>query len=194
MKGAEGVYLRGGGWGRAYSHRGDVYRRSSGSPSRTVAERMRREALKKLGSGYNPDEERLSFGQMLERVRLDRQKHQRRCHALDQRAAHLRPFFGDLRASEINTEAVDRYVTLRLEDGAQAATVNRELALLRRAFSVSEISRKPRITLLPENNARRDFLDWADFIRVREHLAPAFRDFFSFLYLSSWRQGQVAAL
>lgn len=52
--------------------------------------------------------------------------------------------------------------------------------------------RMPRFKMLPEDNVRRDFLDWPDFCAVR---APEWmRDFVTVACLSSWRQGQLAAL
>lgn len=114
---------------------------------------------------------------------------------IKQRRKHLDPFFGGLRAIDITTETVDRYVALRLKEDAAHATINRELALLRRGFKLSELSRMPRIKLLDEGgNVRRDFLDWGDFCAVRAHLPQWMQHFTTVAFLTSWRQGQLAAL
>lgn len=46
--------------------------------------------------------------------------------------AHLVPFFGRLRLSEITRQHVEQYTSRRVEDGVKKSTVNRELAVLRK--------------------------------------------------------------
>ena len=41
---------------------------------------------------------------------------------------HLQPFFGQLKATQVTSETVSRYIDLRQQAGAANATVNRELA------------------------------------------------------------------
>ncbi len=91
-------------------------------------------------------------------------------------------------------ETVEQYVALRLSEKAAHATINRELALLRRAVVLARLTKRPVIRSLPENNVRRGFLGWADFRRIREKLPNEFRDIATFLYLSGRPQGHVAAL
>lgn len=50
------------------------------------------------------------------------------------RLAHLEPFFGNNRATEITTSKIEEYKHLRKREDASNAIINRELALLRRAF------------------------------------------------------------
>ena len=162
--------------------------------NRKTAEKRLNVLVRKSARGWNPEDEKLSFDGLIEKVRLDRAVRGRRCNDLDQRAVHLRLFFCDVRAVDITTESVQQYVTSRMKGDAAPATINRELALLRRAFKLSELTRQPRIQLLPENNARQDFLDWADFQAVRSELPEWARDVITFMYLSSWRSGQVVAM
>jgi integrase len=180
-------------WYYAWSNRGREYRRSSHSGSRAIAERKLREVMKRIGAGYEASEDRLTFAAMIERLKHDYLIKGHRA-GLSGRLAHLEPFFKGLRAPEITTEAVERYVAQRLGEKAAPATINRELAVVRRAANLSELSRKPRIAMLPENNARRDFLSGADFQKVLANLPEEFRDPVAFMYGTSWRQGQVAAL
>lgn len=156
---------------------------------------MLRDTIKSIGAGYVPREDRLTFEAMVDHVRLDHRAKACKSDDIDQRMKHLAPFFGGMRAPEITTERVNSYVTLRMDEDAKPATINRELAVLRRAVKLSELSRQPRITMLPENNARLDFLNLPDFRRVCEEIpTPVFRDFWAFGYFSLWRQGQVAKL
>ena len=53
---------------------------------------------------------------------------------------HLRPFFGSIPAAKLRFGIVQRYVAQRQVAGAQNATINREMALLRRAFNLAHES------------------------------------------------------
>src|SRR5439155_11443983 len=50
---------------------------------------------------------------------------------------HLGPFFGRRRLAAITTADVRRYVLRRQEEGARNATINRELSVLKRAFTLA---------------------------------------------------------
>ena len=51
---------------------------------------------------------------------------------------HLEPFFGGRRMASITTTDARTYTAIRQEAGAANATVNRELAILKRAFRLAE--------------------------------------------------------
>jgi integrase len=75
--------------------------------------------------------------------------------------------------------------------GAAAATVNRELAALKRMFSLAvkgeRLQRMPYIEMLKENNARRGFFERDQFEAVRAHLPDYGRPAATFAYLTGWR-------
>ena len=188
------IFERNGIWQMRWYVRGVEYQRSAHTTSRAVAEKLLLREIRKSGTGHVPTEDGITFENLIEKVRLDREVRRRRCNDIGQRMANLKPFFANMRAVDITTEAVEQYVNNRRRDKAAHATIKRELELLRRAFMLAELTRKPRIQLLPENNARRDFLDWADFQAVRAELPEWARDVVTFMYLSSWRSGQVVAM
>jgi integrase len=70
--------------------------------------------------------------------------------------------FGKHRASQVNTSDVEAYKDSRKAEGASNATINRELALLRRAFHLGrengKIERMPNFKLLAEAKPREGFL------------------------------------
>ena len=47
---------------------------------------------------------------------------------------HLKPFFGSMRAIDVTSEQLARYVDKRQQEEAANATINRELAALKRCF------------------------------------------------------------
>ncbi|MGB7489102.1 MAG: site-specific integrase, partial [Thermoanaerobaculia bacterium] len=50
---------------------------------------------------------------------------------------HLEPFFGGRRMASITTADVRRYVAHRQEEGAANASINRELAILKRSYRLA---------------------------------------------------------
>lgn len=78
---------------------------------------------------------------------------------------HLQPFFGYLLPSQITGDLLDRYVDQRLEKGAANATINRELAALKRMLNLrwgttpSKVHYVPKFPRLAENNIRQGFLE-----------------------------------
>jgi hypothetical protein len=84
------------------------------------------------------------------------------------------PFFTRVRACDVATDRVRRYIDVRLAEGAQPATVNWELAVLKRAFSLARECTPPKvravafIPMLKESNVRKGFLDSARYVRVAE--------------------------
>jgi len=110
---------------------------------------------------------------------------------------HLAPTFGRRRLAAITTADVRRYVLRRQGEGATNATVNRELSVLKRAFSLAlrggTIAARPHIALLRENNVRRGFFEKEEFDAIRRRLSPDLADFVSFLYTTGWRWRSEAA-
>ncbi len=77
---------------------------------------------------------------------------------------HLAPFFENAKAGAVSTDMLRAYVARRQKQGAQNATVNRELSFLRRAFNVARKASPPKVRIVPafphlqESEARQGFL------------------------------------
>ena len=188
------VFLRGSTFYIAWYVRGKEYVRSTKQASQRIAERLLAQELRKGGTGHIPTDDNITFEDLVDKVRVRRELDRRRSNDLDQRVAHLEKFFQGMRAVDIGTVHIETYMQKRLKEGAAQATVNNELAVLRRGFNLVRLARKPEIKLPKPDNARQDFLDWGDFQRVREGLPRDMQDIATFLYLTSWRPGQVVAL
>ena len=110
---------------------------------------------------------------------------------------HLAPFFGRRRMAAITTPDVRRYVLRRQQEGVKNATINRELSVLKRAFTLAiaaaTLASRPHIPLLREDNVRRGFFEADEFEAVRRRLSPDLADFVSFLHTTGWRWRSEAA-
>ena len=114
---------------------------------------------------------------------------------------HLTPWFRGRRMTKITTADVTAYVQRRQDQGAAAATINRELAILKRAFTLAIRGGKllpahrPYIAMLQEHNVRTGFFEAEQFEAVKTHLRPALQAVASFAYLTGWRvQSEVLPL
>lgn len=117
---------------------------------------------------------------------------------LEYRLLPLRAAFGRDRASDVTAAWIEDYKAERVAENRRPATVNRELAALRRAFRLAieqeRISHAPRIKLLEEHNTREGFLDPEAFENVVAGLPLYLQDVARFAYLSGWRRGEVQRL
>ncbi len=71
------------------------------------------------------------------------------------------------------------------------ATINRELAILKRAFSLAikdgTLASRPYIPMLEEHNVRQGFFEREQFESVCRHLPAPWRPVMTFAYLTGWR-------
>ena len=80
--------------------------------------------------------------------------------------------FGAARIAEVNSHAIDKYVDQRLDQGAQNATINRELADLKRMFRLGYRATPPKVSHLPhipihkEHNERTGFVEDEQYSRL----------------------------
>lgn len=111
---------------------------------------------------------------------------------------HLTAGFDNRRAQSVTATDVRAYVAKRLEAGAASATINRELAALKRMFRLGingeRIYRAPHIEMLPEANARQGFVEPATFEKILAALPDVLADAERMLYGSGWRKQEVLSL
>jgi integrase len=132
---------------------------------------------------------------------------------------NLRPFFGGMKAASFGTDAIRRYIEHRQQPEkrvyaakqgrkkreivygpATNATINRELALLRRAFNLGRMATPPKvgavphIPLLAENNVRKGFFEHDAFVAMRRALPEEIRPIITFAYYTGCRKGEILTL
>jgi integrase len=104
---------------------------------------------------------------------------------------HLEPFCGRWKANQVTTAQVNKYIQARQASGAENATINRELAALKRAYNLALQSRrllfKPYVPMLSEDNVREGFFSAQQFESVSSHLPEELQPVVAFAYLTGWR-------
>jgi integrase len=88
---------------------------------------------------------------------------------------HILPFFGTMAADAVSTSDLHRYVDRRRQEGASNASINREMAALRRAFNIGRASTPPKVRAVPvfphltENPPRQGFVEDQKYTRLAAH-------------------------
>jgi integrase len=175
---------------RWYDLAGKRRSKATHTTSKSEAERILRAELEAKSRGENPDTRKVTFA-MLQRLLLDD-------HAVRSRRSlpalkRLREAFGSARAVGITGPAVRQYERQRLDSGAARATVNNELAALRRMFALAVEHRlltrdqAPIIHTPDPHNARTGFFERADFDAVLKELPEYLRPVMEFGYQTGWR-------
>lgn len=105
---------------------------------------------------------------------------------------HLAPAFGGRTLNSITTSDLRSFAAARVKAGASHGEVNRELAVVKRAFNLAVQSeryhgRVPHIPMLAEAAPRQGFFDEAMIAAVEARLRPALRPVVRFAYLTGWR-------
>src|SRR5437867_4814086 len=193
------VYRRGRIWWFKWtSLDGQRMYRSSGSLERAVAEEMLRAELSRKSKGLpaSPDPWRCRVDDLLETLQARyRTEGRRSLERLKYSKEQLLRLFGNVPAARVTGADILRYATLRLEEKAAPATVNRELAALRAAYRLGldndVIVAMPRIKLLPENNVRKGFADTKQVELLCRRLKDEVADGVRFAFQTGWRRAEV---
>lgn len=199
MKGRGSIYLRGKIWWIKYYRAGAYFRESSGSTDQRDAL-----ALLKLRQGdiargikVDPRQFRITVDELLKGLVNNYKANSLK--SLDKIEIyidkHLLPRFSGWRAANVSTADIEEYIVERQEAGAKNATINRELAALKRsyelAFQAGRIQSKPHIPMLRENNVRQGYFEKHQFDSVLKHLPEYLRPPVTMAYLTGWRSGEI---
>jgi integrase len=104
---------------------------------------------------------------------------------------HLHGFFANDLALDITSDRTTSYIKWRQDEGAAAATINRELAALRRAFRLAaragKVALRPEIILLRENNRRKGFFEPDQYASLLQHIPGYLKPAIQTAYTTGWR-------
>lgn len=200
-RGTGSIFKRGDVYWIKYYRNGFSYRESSRSSKEADARRLLKKRLGEIGLGrfIGPYAERVTIGDLAEDLLNDyRVNGKRSLEGLEHRLKHVLPFFGDYRAHEVGTDLVKKYIAFRKEEGAENGTINREMAALKRMYSLGvqaeKIYRRPHIPMLQENNVRKGFFEYGEFLMLKEALPDYLRPLVDFAYFTGWRKQEILSL
>jgi integrase len=210
-RGDGSVFQRGRLWWIAYYRNGKQLKESSGSEKESEARKLlkNRHGEIALGRFIGPDAERVTIRELAEdylndyrvnaRKSLDKAERMVKRHDDGKEIdSELMAYFGDCKAHTMGTDAVKKYVAQKLAAGAANATVNRELAALKRMYNLGlqaeKIHRKPYIPMLEENNTRLGFFEHGEFVAFRNALPDYMKPVVTVAFYTGWRKQEILSL
>jgi integrase len=200
MKGTKVFWIK-------YHRNGEAIRESSGETCRKKAEKVLQKRLAEVAVGtfLGPKLEKVPVSELAEDLLRDYRINGRK--SIDDVEArwklHLKPFLGFLRAVQVTSSLVQRYIDKRQEEGAKNATINRELAALKRMFNLGRESTPPKvrevpyIPMLKEDNVRTGFMDMKQHDSLARECAKVglwLTAVFEVGYTYGWRHEEVLRL
>jgi integrase len=177
-RGTDSIYLRGSTWWMSYFVNGRQIKESTKSTDEAEARRQLKVKIGEAAAGKDVIPERATINDLCALVLADyRLRKLRDAEILKWRIdAHIKPAVGSLLASRFTPHQVRQYVERRRSESASDATINREMAIVRRGFSLALredpplVRRAPYIPKLEEDNVRQGFIEQGQYLALREAL------------------------
>jgi integrase len=119
---------------------------------------------------------------------------------VERHVKRLKAGFAGKRADEITTDHVNQYAESRQDAGAANATINRELAALRLAFSLARKAAKvkpevvPYFEMLSEDNRRTGFFEQEQYEAVLAKLPDYLKGVLTLGYWTGMRKAEILGL
>lgn len=197
------IYRRGKTYWVKYYRHGKQFAESTHSDKMEVAKRILKMREGEISQGKLPSIcfEKIKFDEIMKDYITDFRINHRRSIAKAERCVnYLIDEFGGMRAPEVNTPSVKRYIEKRLADKKANATINRELAVLKKGFNLAmrctppKVAYVPYIPMLKEDNVRKGFIEYEDYLALRNALPEHLKPVLTFAYFSGWRKSEILTL
>ena len=197
------IYRRGRIYWVKYYRNGKPYAESSHSDKQEVAKRLLKIREGEISRGKLPGIcfDRIRFEDLVEDYLTDYRINNKRTLDKAERCARylLRKFEG-MRVTDITTPRIKQYIQKRMDDAASNATINRELAALKRMFNLAARCTPPRVAQIPyipmlkETNVRKGFFEHETFLALIEALPEHLKPVVTFAYSTGWRKEEILGL
>ena len=191
-------------WWVQFHQNGQRFRESTGTDNKRKAGSVLREKLAEVSLGtYNPRASQVSLAELVEaKLTTDRNNARKDVKTSEGRwNLHLKDALGHVKARDLSSALLGKYVERRLADGAPNGTVNRELSLVRASFHAARrqglLRSVPFFPMLKEPPARQGFLRDDQYDKLAEACAAEglwLRSMFEVAYSYGWRRGTLLGL
>ena len=198
----EGRLQRTATWHLKYYVRGKAVRVATGTENYDEALAMLRKKMAEAPHRHTEEPSLVKMDQLFDLL-VEDYRYNARKSAYDTRLrvdSHLRPFFGERKAQSITTTVLREYVDCRRRQKAEAATINKELAWVRRAMKIGAkrepplVMRVPEFAMLPVDNAREGTIEHEQYRAVRDALPAYARIALVIAYHTGARKGEIRAI
>jgi integrase len=198
-KGSGSIYERGRTFWIAFSVNGKRHAEFGGNTKDEARQKLDARLAAVRSHAFSDEADRLTLHDAIERYRASLELAGKRA-GVENFYGHrerVEAALGSALVHDLTSARLDDYARQRLTEGAAAATINRETALVGSALrflsrSIPEV-RVPHVTTLREN-VRKGFVDPQAFEKVASALAQPLQDFARFAYATGWRKSEIAGL
>jgi integrase len=203
-KGLGSIYQRGEVWWVSYYRNGRQFRESAKSTKEADAlnllKQRQGEIVKGEFSGLRV--QKIRFEELKEDLLNDYRINNKESslERLEMSLKHLDKFFKGMKAVSISTDRVNLYILRRREAGAENATINRELAALKRMLNLGHQMTPPKVVNVPylphlrEDNVRQGYFEHAEYLALKKALPSYLRPVITVAYHTGMRKEEVLGL
>jgi integrase len=186
-----------------YYRNGKPYYESTHSKMKEVARRFLRKREGEISEGKLPGIyfDKVPFDELAEDFLTDYRINRKDTLTKAERSVrYLKETFGGMKAASITTAKVKAYVEMRMARGLANASINRELAALKRMFHLGAQCPPPKVNLIPyipmlkESNVRKGFFECGEYKALKDALPEELKPILAFGYHSGWRKSEILGL
>lgn len=191
-------------WWMSFMYQGRQVRRSTGTADRRLAESILGKVRGQIVEGRffeTLEEQTRTFDELMERYLTEHAAKKSQPRHYHGYAKSLTAFFGGRTLVEITPKLIVEYKNRRYAAGLKPASINRELASLKKAFNLAvrewEWCRDnpvSRVSMERENNQRDRWLSFEEEARLLQGCAPWLHDLVTFALHTGMRMGEILEL
>jgi integrase len=182
-----------------YFVHGQLIQKSTGFTEKADAENLLKQRIGEVAAGRHVGPERATIDDLCNLVVADNRLRGLRDaqHTEWRYKANVAPMLGRLLASRFGRTQVRQYIASRRATGVSDATINRELAIVRRGFKLGAqedpplVQRQVAIPVLEEDNVRQGFLEQDQYERLLEELPGNLKALFVCAYHTGARKNEL---
>jgi len=196
-------WMEGNTWWIKYYRNGKPYRESVKTSEITKAQKLLKKREGEIVEGKLPGIyfDKVTFDELAKDYITDYRINGRDTLAKAERCVkYLKEAFREVKAIEITTDKIKTYIDGRRESGLSNASINRELAALKRMFHLAAECTPPRVSMIPyipmlkESNVRKGFFEPEEYMALRDALPEELKSLVTFAYHSGWRKAEILGL
>ena len=199
-----GLVKRGSTWWMSFMYHGQQVRRSTGTTDKRLAEAIFGKVKSQIIEGRffeKPDAQHRTMTELLDRY-LSEHAARRANYPRERTSVRtLKLFFGTPTLYQVTPKRIVAYKNHRYADGVKPATINRELATLKKAFNLArrewewcEDNPVCRVSMEPEHNTRDRWLTVEEETRLLNAATPWLRELMVFAIHTGMRMGEILGL